>query len=44
MSTNVLSSRDTNAHLRPTPSPEKKEPKSMEYHRQMLEERMKGEQ
>jgi hypothetical protein len=43
MSTNILSSRDTNAHFRPA-SPEKKEPKSMEYHRQMLEERMKGEQ
>jgi hypothetical protein len=44
MSANVLSSRDANAHLRPTPSPEKKQPMSMEYHRQMLEARMKGEQ
>jgi hypothetical protein len=44
MSSNVLSSRDVNAQFKPTASPDKKAPKSMEYHRQILESRMKGEQ
>ncbi|OAL02777.1 hypothetical protein IQ06DRAFT_292090 [Phaeosphaeriaceae sp. SRC1lsM3a] len=44
MSANVLSVRDTNAQLKPTASPEKDKPKSMEYHRQVLQSRMKSEQ
>ncbi|OAL51315.1 hypothetical protein IQ07DRAFT_586851 [Pyrenochaeta sp. DS3sAY3a] len=44
MSANVLSVRDTNALLKPTPSPEKEKPKSLEYHRQILQSRMENEQ
>lgn len=44
MSSNVLSVRDTNAQLKPSPSPEKEKPKSLEYHRQALQARLKGEQ
>lgn len=44
MSSNVLSLRDNNAQLRPSPSPEKEKPKSLEYHRQVLQSRMGGEQ
>lgn len=44
MALNVLSERDSNAQLKPTPSPEKEKPKSLEYHRQVLESRMKNEQ
>ena len=49
MSPNVLSARDTNAQVKPVPSPEKgaekKDVKSLEFHRQVLQSRMKdGEQ
>lgn len=44
MSANVLGMRDTNVQVKPTASPEKMKPKSMEYHRQVLESRMKNEQ
>ncbi|KAH7390566.1 hypothetical protein BKA66DRAFT_459223 [Pyrenochaeta sp. MPI-SDFR-AT-0127] len=44
MSSNVLSVRDNNAQLKPSPSPEKEKPKSLEYHRQILQSRMEGEQ
>jgi len=44
MSANVLSIRDTNVQLKPTPSPEKDKPKSLEYHRQVLQSRMDSEQ
>ncbi|KAF2253833.1 hypothetical protein BU26DRAFT_548203 [Trematosphaeria pertusa] len=44
MSSKILSNRDTNAQLKPMPSPEKNDPKSLEYHRQMLQSRLKGEQ
>jgi hypothetical protein len=44
MSSNVLSVRDNNVQLKPTPSPEKDKPKSMEYHRQVLQSRMNNEQ
>ena len=44
MSANVLSLRDTNVQLKPTPSPEKDKPKSLEYHRQVLQSRMDSEQ
>jgi len=44
MSANVLSVRDTNVQLKPTPSPEKDKPKSLEYHRQVLQSRMDSEQ
>lgn len=49
MSPNVLSARDTNAQVKPVPSPEKaaekKDIKSLEFHRQVLQSRMKdGEQ
>ncbi|KAF2999336.1 hypothetical protein E8E13_005491 [Curvularia kusanoi] len=41
MSTNVLSSRDVNAQIKPSaPS----DVKSMEYHRQVLESRLKDDQ
>ena len=40
MSPNVLSVRDTNVQLKPTPSPEKEKPKSLEYHRQVLQSRI----
>jgi hypothetical protein len=46
MASNVLSTRDANAHIKPSPSPEKtekKEPKSLEYHRQMLASRLNEE-
>lgn len=38
MSANVLSSRDVNAQIKPTAT---SDIKSMEYHRQVLESRMK---
>jgi hypothetical protein len=44
MSANVLSVRDTNVQLKPTPSPEKDKSKSLEYHRQVLHSRMNSEQ
>ncbi|KAI8940682.1 hypothetical protein NX059_001951 [Plenodomus lindquistii] len=44
MATNVLSSRDTNAQIKPTPSPEKDKPKSLDYHRQALNSRINNEQ
>jgi hypothetical protein len=44
MSSNVLSARDTNVQIKPTPSPEKDQPKSLEYHRQVLNSRMNTEQ
>lgn len=45
MSANVLSSRDVNAQIKPsTPSDAKESTKSLEYHRQVLESRMKDEQ
>lgn len=44
MSSNVLSSRDVNAQIKPTAIVDAKEPKSMEYHRQVLESRMKDDQ
>ncbi|KAF1948714.1 hypothetical protein CC80DRAFT_430901 [Byssothecium circinans] len=41
MSANVLSTRDTNAQVKPAASPEKGDkPKSMEYHRQVLQSRI----
>jgi hypothetical protein len=43
MPANVLSVRDTNVQLKPT-SPEKDKPKSMEYHRQVLQSRINNEQ
>ena len=44
MSSNVLSARDTNVQMKPTPSPEKDQLKSLEYHRQVLNSRMNAEQ
>lgn len=44
MAANVLSVRDTNMQLKPTPSPEKDKPKSLEYHRQVLQSRDSNEQ
>lgn len=44
MSANVLSVRDTNVQLKPTPSPEKDKSKSLEFHRQVLQSRMNSEQ
>jgi hypothetical protein len=44
MSPNVLSARDTNVQMKPTTSPEKDQPKSLEYHRQVLNSRMNTEQ
>lgn len=46
MASNVLSARDTNVQIKPTPSPEKQKDnsKSMEYHRQVLQSRMDNEQ
>ncbi|KAF2824024.1 hypothetical protein CC86DRAFT_372159 [Ophiobolus disseminans] len=43
MSANVLSARDTNVQLKHTASPENDEPKSLEYHRQVLQSRMNEE-
>ena len=42
MSSNVLASRDTNVHLKAGSSPDKKDekPKTLEYHRQVLESRL----
>jgi hypothetical protein len=42
MSANILGPRDSNAQLKQSPSPEKEKPKSLEYHRQVLESRLKG--
>lgn len=44
MASNVLSSRDTNAQIKPTPSPEKDKAKSLDYHRQVLHSRINDEQ
>ncbi len=45
MSANILSSRDVNAQIKPaTPSDAKEPNKSLEYHRQVLESRMKDDQ
>ncbi|KAF2128643.1 hypothetical protein P153DRAFT_397691 [Dothidotthia symphoricarpi CBS 119687] len=43
MSSNVLSNRDTNTQVKPTLSPEQDQPKSLEYHRQVLHSRMQDE-
>ncbi|KAH8724742.1 hypothetical protein GQ44DRAFT_827144 [Phaeosphaeriaceae sp. PMI808] len=43
MSSNVLSVRDTNARIKPTSSSEKGKSKGLEYHRQILQSRMKDE-
>ncbi|KAF1995107.1 hypothetical protein P154DRAFT_500773 [Amniculicola lignicola CBS 123094] len=40
MASNVLTARDSNLQLKPASSPEK--PKSLEYHRQILEARVKS--
>ncbi|PSN71186.1 hypothetical protein BS50DRAFT_570588 [Corynespora cassiicola Philippines] len=44
MAANVLANRDTNTQLKANPSPEKANDKlkSLEYHRQVLESRLKG--
>ncbi|KAK8199226.1 hypothetical protein HDK77DRAFT_458218 [Phyllosticta capitalensis] len=42
MSSNVLADRDTNAQLSTMNPAEEGKPKSMEYHRQLLESRMKS--
>lgn len=46
MLSNALTERDTNAQPKASPSPEKKDekPKTLEYHRQVLQSRMQGEQ
>lgn len=46
MASNVLNARDSNAQLKPSPSPTKdaEKPKSLDYHRQVLANRMKEEQ
>jgi hypothetical protein len=47
MASNVLSPRDTNAQVKPTPSPEKmaaKDTKNMDYHRQMLQSKLNSEE
>lgn len=48
MSPNVLASRDTNAQVKPMSSPEndaeKKDIKSLDYHRQVLQSRLNNEQ
>jgi hypothetical protein len=41
--TNVLGVRDTNVQLKPTSSPGKDNPKSLEYHRQVLQSRRDNE-
>ncbi|KAF2273794.1 uncharacterized protein EI97DRAFT_435716 [Westerdykella ornata] len=43
MTSSVLASRDANTQIKPSPSPEKTDkdmPKSLEYHRQMLQSRL----
>ncbi|KAF2790278.1 hypothetical protein K505DRAFT_327691 [Melanomma pulvis-pyrius CBS 109.77] len=42
MSPNVLFARDTNAQLKTGPSLEEEKPKSLEYHRQVLESRLQS--
>lgn len=44
MAANILANRDTNTQLKANPSPEKANDKlkSLEYHRQVLESRLKG--
>lgn len=44
MAANVLSDRDANVQVKQSPSPVKEKPKSLEYHRQVLESRLKNEQ
>jgi hypothetical protein len=48
MAFNVLSPRDTNAQIKPMSSPEKdaekKDTKSLDYHRQVLQSRLDNEQ
>jgi hypothetical protein len=48
MATNILSARDTNMQVKPSPSPEKsadkKDTKSLDYHRQVLQSKLNGEQ
>lgn len=44
MASNVLGARDTNAHMRPMRSPEKADMKSLDYHRQVLQSRLKDKQ
>ncbi|KAL6706732.1 hypothetical protein ACN47E_005274 [Coniothyrium glycines] len=44
MAANVLGARDVNAQVKPAASPDKKETKSLNYHRQMLQSRLNGEQ
>jgi hypothetical protein len=47
MAANVLTPRDTNAQVKPMSSPEKvsdkKDTKSLDYHRQVLQSRLDGE-
>ena len=47
MASNVLSARDTNTVVKPSPSPEKmaekKDTKSLDYHRQVLQSKLNGE-
>ncbi|KAF2637653.1 hypothetical protein P280DRAFT_471847 [Massarina eburnea CBS 473.64] len=40
MSANVLSARDTNVQVKPAASPEKQQPKTMDYHRKMLQSQL----
>jgi hypothetical protein len=46
MASNVLSARDTNAQVKPSPSPEKmakkKDTKSLDYHREVLQTKLNG--
>ncbi|KAF1915699.1 hypothetical protein BDU57DRAFT_518799 [Ampelomyces quisqualis] len=42
MPSNVLGVRDNNVQIKQTPSPKKDKPQSMEYHRQVLQSRMKN--
>ncbi|USP78699.1 hypothetical protein yc1106_05973 [Curvularia clavata] len=44
MASNVLAARDTNTKLKPMGSPEKKETKSLDYHRQVLHSRLNDKQ
>ncbi|KAF1851129.1 uncharacterized protein K460DRAFT_302972 [Cucurbitaria berberidis CBS 394.84] len=44
MSSNVLSVRDSNIQLKPNSAPGAEKPKSLEYHRQVLQSRIDNEQ
>lgn len=43
-SSNVLAARDANAKIKQTGSPEKKQTKSLDYHRQVLHSRLNEQQ